>query len=173
MVDVLNIQALLDTMKGHDLSVLERIILAHDGTVQTLLSVILGAPVMVRPIEQTDSHDGASIIRLVDLEAGNLVAARARSVIPKASNSGPILEAVQDMQLGLGQIAFTLQIKTQRDILRIMADQNTCSRQYRMYGNGLDFTIWEHFPRALYKGISQSWRWPQATNTDHIEATHG
>jgi chorismate-pyruvate lyase len=164
MADELNLDDLVKAFEGKGYSLLERIILSTDGTVQTLLSVIWGDPVRVRVLDQLE-REGV-IIRLVDLEARDLVVARARSRVPADRNSAQVLDRVRGRSLGLGQIAAALGQNPRRTGRDHGADDGTFWRKYEMelagpVGPELYFEIQEMFPRALYRGLVEAWRGPR------------
>jgi hypothetical protein len=158
--EALNLEGLVQGFEGQGYSPLERIILSHDGTVQALLSIIWQRPVQVRVLDQLDQ--GESLERLVDLEAGDLVVARARSIIPLAKNSLEVVDRIRSKALGLGQIAAALGQNPQRVVLGHWADGDTFWRLYRMEGAELYWEIREYFPRPLYQGLVEAWRWPRS-----------
>ena len=168
MADALNLTELVQAFEGHHYSLLERIILSHDGTVQALLSIIWDRPVQVRVVDQVERRlDEVGVtVRLVDLEAGDLVVARARSHIPAARNSSEVMDRVRGRSLGLGQIAAALKVNPRRTVLDHGANDETFWRRYEMSvphhsGSELYFEIQEMFPRALYHGLVEAWRWPR------------
>lgn len=161
MTEELEIPQVLDRLKEHsNLSPIERILAAHTGTVQLLLSLWWNEPVDVVLISQ-DEADG-KIHRVVDLSTrhSHLVAAHAESVIPIEANHPEVIAAVRAQELGLGQIAVKLNIHTTRTLHEVQVAPHELSRFYEMTGVfspagqlvvGLHFEIRESFPRVHYR----------------------
>ncbi len=145
-----NIQNTLDMLEAHDLSSIERIVLASTDTVQSLMSVIFAAPVRVEVISQINYH--TMIIRWVKLVIDNpdpVTVALAESVIPVEHNHQELISAMVDHEIGIGQEISKLGIFTKRRILGIHVDDLTMSRTYMIQGDSIDMVITELFQREL------------------------
>jgi hypothetical protein len=158
MSEELQIPQVLERLKEYpDLRPIERILAAHTGTVQLLLSLWWNEPVDVVLVSQTEA-DG-KIHRVVDLTCRNshLVAAHAESIIPIEANHPEVIAAVRAQELGLGQIAVNLGIPTARTLHEIQVAPHELSRFYSMSEvrwpalPGLHYEIRESFPRARYR----------------------
>lgn len=160
-MEELNPETILRWLEGKNLSILERVLITHDGTVQSLLSYILQCPVTIEVLSQEEGPE--SILRRVYLRAGDLVCAKATSYIPLGFNSHKVSDLVQQKTLGLGQIAKVLGIETTRTIMDLGVNKESFWREYRMTGSGLLYRITEVFPRTLYQElIAQENRRPVA-----------
>lgn len=162
-MEELIIPEVLAGLEPYDLNPIERVLLAHTGTVQLLLSLWFKDTVQVRVSEQATNSIGTD--RAVDLAlaSSGLVVCRANSWIPDAHNCDEVKELVEAEELGLGQIAVKLQINTVREIQELAVDEGIIWRRYIMSGKGLRYIITEEFPRGLY-------RWPTGLMKDPAQA---
>lgn len=167
MIEEIYVQKLIDKLSKYELSPLERVILANDATVQSLLSVILRIPVQVEVIAQVELN--RNIFRWVRLvadygEAGKVTACLAMSVIPTGLNDFQFVEGVRDKQRGIGQLLAELDFKIKREILGFYADEMVFSRTYRITGNRIteynretkcDILITEVFQRQIFSKVEE------------------
>ena len=153
MSEELHIPEVLERLKPYELAPIERVLAAHTGTVQLLLSLWFNEPVDVNLLEQLEVHE--EIRRRVALvrRGTRIEAARAKTIIPIQRNSPEILEDVRAGELGLGQIAVSRQIRTTRKMTRLVVNDHYVTRTYLMEGDGLHFVIEESFPRQLYRQL--------------------
>ena len=150
-MEELNIPAVLERLKPYGLGPIERVLAAHTGTVQLLLSLYFGSPVDVTLVEQAEEMGEirrrvSLVVRRTDQEA-----CFARSVIPLSANSKEVLADVRDGVLGIGQIAVKHRIPTERRIREVNVSSSQISRKYIMQGPGLYYVVTEVFPRELYR----------------------
>lgn len=154
-----NIQQLIDKLPK-DINPLERVILCHDGTVQTLLSVLFGVPVKVEVLSQQTLPD-IGILRWTKLVAVypltdmifpgyEITACLAESVIPFKNNPEGFLTAIREQNLGIGQILKATGLKQERHVFGLYADENVIARNYRISGD-VEMIITETFPRDAIK----------------------
>jgi len=154
-----NIQQLIDKLPK-DINPLERVILCHDGTVQTLLSVLFGVPVKVEVLSQQELPD-IGILRWTKLVAvypltdmifpGNEVTAcLAESIIPFKNNPEGFLTAIREQSMGIGQILKATGLKQERHVFGLYADENVIARNYHISGD-VEMIITETFPREAIK----------------------
>ena len=136
-----------------EFTLLEKLLLAQGGTVQSLLSVIFGSPIGVSVQSQHNMPNGL-IFRGVNLVKESLIVLSADSTLALNQNSKQVIQLVEEKHLGLGQIALTLGIPTTRQILTIGRTEDTFYRTYRMRGTGLNYCITEKFPTSLYRSRS-------------------
>ena len=150
-MEELNIPAVLERLAPYKLGSVERVLVAHTGTVQLLLSLYLGSPVDVTLVKQTEEM--GEIRRRVSLvvRCTGQEACLARSVIPLSANKAEVLADIRDGQLGIGQIAVKHHISTERRIEDIDVTPTQISRKYVMQGPGLYYVVTEVFPRELYR----------------------
>jgi len=164
-----NIQQLIDILPAH-INPLERVILCHDGTVQTLLSVLFGVPVKVEVLSQQELPD-IGILRWTKLVAvypptsaklpdlhgspsetdmifpwNDVTACLAESIIPFKNNPEGFLTAIREQSMGIGQIIKSTGLKQQRHVFGLYADENVIARNYRISGD-VELIITETFPR--------------------------
>lgn len=158
MSEELRIPEVLLTLSMYDLRPIERVLAAHTGTVQLLLSLWWNEPVDVVIISQTE--DDGKIHRVVDLTCRNsgLVAAHAESLIPIEANHPDVIKDVRAKELGLGQIAVKHEIQTIRTLHEVQVAPHELSRFYSMKlpgparaGHWLYYEIRESFPRVHYR----------------------
>ena len=168
-----NIQQLIDKLPK-DINPLERVILCHDGTVQTLLSVLFGVPVKVEVLSQQELPD-IGILRWTKLVAvyparsaklpdihidpsgsdivipsHEVTACLAESVIPFKNNPEGFLTAITEQKMGIGQILKATALKQERHVFGLYADENVIARNYCISGD-VNIIITETFPREALK----------------------
>jgi len=164
MLEEKKIQELLEKLDKYELNALERIVLANDGTVQSLLSVIFMVPVSVEVIAQLELY--GNIYRWVKLVArySNVqeqVVCLAMSIIPIKENSEDFIKGIKEAKLGIGQLLSLLGFMTKREILGYYSDTLTFARVYRITGKKskedkkCDILITEVFPKKLYEKIGR------------------
>ncbi len=142
---------MLDRFNGHNLNPIERVLLAHTGTVQLLLSLWFGEPVDV--VVKSQEDQSATLIRkaALTLRHSRLEVCHAKSQIPLDLNSQVVAEEVKKCHLGLGQIATRLNVPNQRTLIGLKVGPANLSRTYVMVGPGLRYVIEENFPWKLYR----------------------
>ena len=153
-----NIQQLIDEIPTRPtINALERIILCHDGTVQTLLSVLFGVPAKVVVLSQQTLPD-IGILRwtklVVQYQASDqeIVACLAESFIPFKNNPEGFITAIQEKKMGVGQILKATGLKQERHVFGLYVDENVIARNYCIKGD-VDIIITETFPReAIRRG---------------------
>lgn len=153
MSEELQIPEVLERLKPYgDLVPIERVLAAHTGTVQLLLSLWFNEPVDVQLLDQREVHE--EIRRRVALVCRHTrrEVAMAKTIIPIRRNSQEILEDVRAGKLGLGQIAVARQVRTTRKVTKLGVLDHYLTRTYVMEGDGLHFVIEETFSRKLYRG---------------------
>ena len=151
-----NIQQLLNSLPPN-LTPVERVLLCHDGTSQTLLSILFQVPVKVKVLSQHELIPYQVIIRWIKLvaeysEENKVTVCLAESVIPMKANYAGFLTAIKEQQKGIGQILSATCTSYERRIFGLYADENILSRYYQIIGEGVDIVITETFSReALNK----------------------
>ena len=168
-----NIQQLIDKLPT-GINPLERVILCHDGTVQSLLSVLFGVPVKVEVLSQ-QTVDDIGILRWTKLVAvyparsaklpdihidpsgsdivipsHEVTACLAESVIPFKNNPEGFLTAIREQSMGIGQILKATGLKQERHVFGLYADENVIARNYHISGD-VEMIITETFPREAIK----------------------
>lgn len=154
MSEELNIPEVLERLKPYELAPIERVLAAHTGTVQLLLSLWFNEPVDVQLLDQVQVHEEIRRSVALVLRDTRVEAATAKTIIPIRSNPLPILEAVWAGKLGLGQIAVARRIQTTRKLTKLEVNDDLLTRTYVMEGTSsrpLHFVIEETFPRRLYQ----------------------
>ncbi len=150
-MEELDIPALLRRLERLQLSPMERVLLAHTGTVQLLLSLYFGCVVDVKLRAQVEKEgELRREVSLVVQCTGEEVCFAA-SVIPLSANDPSVLADVRGAKLGLGQIAVKHRVFIERRIIEIAATASQISRKYVMRGPGLHYLVTEVFPRRLYR----------------------
>jgi chorismate-pyruvate lyase len=150
-----NIQQLIDKLPK-EINPLERVILCHDGTVQTLLSVLFGVQVKVEVLSQQELPD-IGILRWTKLVAvypltdmifpgTEVTACLAESIIPYKNNPERFLNAIRERSMGIGQIIKSTGLKQERHVFGLYSDENVIARNYRITGD-VELIITETFPR--------------------------
>lgn len=145
MGEEINIDEFLEYFREKNIPTIVRVLLSHDGTVQSLLSIIYSTPVKAVVVDQKE--DESFIYRETSLRAGEKEVCHAVSKIPKGPNDSAVLAFVRAKELGLGQIAVALKISTARSIRKVGQDETGFYRSYVMYGKGIYFIITEHFSK--------------------------
>lgn len=146
-----NLKQLLEGLPK-DLTPLERVILCNEGTVQTILSVLLNVPVKVDILSQ-QIVEGDTVIRWSRLVADGVLGMSgsavclAESIIPKRMNTEGFMTAVKEQKMGIGQILKAQGVIQKRQVIGIYADKNVISRNYILTGDNLYVMITEVFPR--------------------------
>ena len=133
----------------NNISAIERMIMANEGTVQTFLSVLCGYPIEVEVISQ--KQFGGNIIRWSKLilkeETGAPTICLAESIIP-ISNQARFTSFIGERELGIGQIIKLLNLNTSRRIKGFHSDSKTIARTYVIEGD-CDIMITESFNRDI------------------------
>jgi chorismate-pyruvate lyase len=150
-----NIQQLLNSLPPN-LTPVERVLLCHDGTNQTLLSILFDTPVKVQVLSQLELIPYQVIIRWIKLVAeysdeNKVTVCLAESVIPMKANSPGFLNAIKEQNMGIGQILSATGINYERRIFGLYADENIVARNYQITGEGVDLVITETFSRKALK----------------------
>lgn len=148
-VEELELDSLLGSLKSFDRG--ERIILGHFGTVQTLLSLILGQPVGVKLLDQHE-EDGV-IVRRVEFAAGDYALGLALSRIPRSKNRAYVIDDIVAGKLGLGQIIAAHKLSTWRKLSDLGKDDSSFWRTYRIVGPRVDLQICETFFRQPFEDM--------------------
>lgn len=151
MTEELDIAAVLARLKPYNLSPMERVLAAHTGTVQLLLSLYFGSPVEVALVEQSEEMGELRRRASLVVSCTGQEACFAHSAIPLSANSREVLADVWEGKLGIGQIAVKHRIPTERRIREINVTPSQICRKYVMQGPGLYYAVTEVFPRDLYR----------------------
>lgn len=149
-----------------DTTPLEKVILANEGTVQTLLSVVFGVPIKVEVLSQTESEH--YIVRWARLVAdyGNdlaITVCLAESIIDKKTEFNGFLTGIREKNMGIGQLLSACGLRTQRELLGFYSDKNTFSRNYSIStygydvkaGRGFKIIITEVFQKEAFKRLEK------------------
>jgi len=150
-----NIRQLLNSLPPN-LTPVERVLLCHDGTSQTLLSILFQTPVKVKVLSQHELIPYQAIIRWIKLvaeysEDNQVTVCLAESVIPMKANSPGFLTAIRERGMGIGQILSSTCTKYERRIIGLYADENIVARNYQITGADVDIVITETFSREALK----------------------
>jgi chorismate-pyruvate lyase len=149
MADIVDPARLLELLRGF--SPLRRVLLATAGTLQGALSAYFGAPVSVDVVAQDSDRD--VMHRTVDLVCKDrrLVVCRAATEIDVVDPR--IREMIVERNLGLGQIATLLGVRTSFELDEVGQETGSFWRMYRLWGEGFRFRITETFPAELYPDL--------------------
>lgn len=163
MLEEEKIADLLGKLDKYKMGFLERVILANDGTVQSLLSVVFRVPISVQVISQIELY--GNLYRWVKLVANyntiEQTVALAMSVVPIEENSKDFIDGLKERKLGIGQLLSSLGFVTNRELLGFYSDDLTFARVYRIRGNKVkegercDLLITEIFPREIYDKVGK------------------
>ena len=150
-----NIQQLLDRLPPN-LTPVERVLLCHNGTNQTLLSILFQTLVKIQVLSQLELIPYQVIIRWIKLvaeysEENKVTVCLAESVIPMKTNSPGFLTAIKEQNMGIGQILSSTYTNYERRIFGLYADENIVARNYQITGKGVDLVITETFSREALK----------------------
>ena len=152
MAEELDIAGVLEKLKPYaDLNPFERILAAHTGTVQLLLSLYFNQEVVVEVQSQEERDGGAYRKVVLRLKESQQEVCWALSHIDFQRCTGGVVVDVRSRELGLGQIALKGQINTERTLMDLRVEVDRIQRTYIMEGPGLYYEITEIFPRALYR----------------------
>lgn len=153
MAEELDIQAALDRLTPYDLNPIERVLAAHTGTVQYLLSLWFNDTVEVVVEPQVEDTLGILLTRdaVLRLRKSQVVVCVAKSTIDMVKCRSSVLDAVREGKLGLGQIAVLQQIHTERTLKALTVTPDAIERTYIMEGVRLYYEITEIFPRERYR----------------------
>ena len=148
-------EALLESLP-EGLTAVERIIMANEGTVQTLLSLLCGVPVTVTVISQLAQAN--IIIRWSKLViCGEHPAERtvclAESIISESNPEG-FLSMINEKQMGIGQIIKRIGLQTSRVIHGYHIDASTIARTYSIRGD-CQAVITEVFDRRTIMRVAR------------------
>lgn len=164
MLEEKKIAELLEKLDRYELDTLERVILANDGTVQSLLSVVMRVPISVEIISEMELF--GNIYRWVKLVAKysdvqEQTVCLAMSVIPIEENAEDFIAGLKEQKLGIGQLLSSLGFVTKRELLGFYSDNMVFARTYRITGNKIkedvkcDLLITEIFPKAIYEKVGE------------------
>ena len=148
-MEELDFKSLLETLRGFDRG--ERIILGNFGTVQTLLSLIFGQPVMVKLVEQKEEE--GVIVRQAQLMAEDKVLCYTVSHIPKFRNRADVIHDICRGQMGLGQVLAYHQLSSWRSLIRVGGDHKLFWRTYNISGPEVYIQIEEIFVREPFEAV--------------------
>lgn len=155
-----NIKILIDKIPNESSSI-EKLILANESTVTTLLSVLFGVPIKVEVISQIEHEN--YIIRWTKLIADyspdvKFTVCLAESIIDKDNHYDGFINGIREKRWGIGQLIASIGLATERTLLGFYSDQNTFSRTYSIESLGsakpLKMTITEVFPKEAYEKLS-------------------
>ena len=135
------------------LSPLERVIIAHDGTVHTLLSLLTNAPVDLNVLSQTEEH--GMISRNINFTVHGTTIMEAWTTILINENPNNFIEAIRRQKAGIGQIINYMDLKSHREILSMHVTDTTLHRKYHITGD-CTMMIRESFDREFIKGVIKS-----------------
>lgn len=148
-----------------NLSPVERLILANESTVQTLLSVLFKVPVEVEILDQIDTQSNPSvIIRWSKLVASyspecKITVCLAQSVI--TSDNPGFMNGIREKMMGIGQLIAAKELVTRRRIRGFYTDENVFSRIYEIEdvsmtesGSHISCLITEVFPKEAFNKAS-------------------
>ena len=149
-----------------DSTPLEKVILANEGTVQTLMSVVFGVPIKIEVLSQTEAE--TYIVRWVRLVADYgggeaITVCLAESIIDKKTEFQGFLTGIREKNMGIGQLLSACGIRTQRELLGFYSDKNTFSRNYSISthgydiraGRGFKIIITEIFQKDAFKRLEK------------------
>lgn len=159
----LELKNLLETLKDFDRG--EQVVLGQFGTLQTLLSLVFGQQVVVRLIDQHEEE--GTIIRQVQIMAGDCLLCCAISRIPKSRNRDDVIHDISSGQLGLGQIIARYQLSTWYSLTGVGRDRSAFWRAYTIEGPEVYVQIKETFRREAFEAIG--WTGPVAQNADGMD----
>lgn len=146
-------------------TVIDRILIANQGTVQTLLSVILNDPVDVKVLSQIET-DGF-IYRWSELSSRGKTVCFANSIIKVKSDNFEIvpgiLNGIRDKKFGIGQLLSSFNrndISTHRELVNAGITDFFIWRIYNIKGihidkYGIDITITELFLKNIINNVNK------------------
>ena len=149
-----NIQQLIDKLPA-SLSPVERMLLCHDGTVQTALSILFRVPVKIEVLSQYSLPEDQVIVRWVRQVAeyspgDQTTVCLAESVIPIKKNPPGFITGITEKFFGIGQLIKSLNLTTHREIQGVYGDSDTIARNYLITGDCF-LLITETFSRHVLK----------------------
>ena len=135
------------------LSPLERVIIAHDGTVHTLLSLLTNAPVYLNVLSQTEEH--GMISRNINFTVHGTVIMEAWTTILVNDNPNNFIEAIRRQKAGIGQIINFMDLNSRREMMSMNVTDTTLHRKYHITGD-CTMMIRKAFDREFLKGVIKS-----------------
>jgi chorismate-pyruvate lyase len=136
--------------------VLQRILVAHDGTVQKLLALICKTDVHVLVGEQKEKGNVISrrVYLYVMKDGKQRTLCIADSAIPIDKNENGFVNGIRSTKWGIGQLIESISLHSKREILDVWVDSTTFGRNYRLVGIDckLDVIITEEF---MYDNIKE------------------
>ena len=167
MLEEINTESIKNMLKKipDELSPVERLILANESTVQTLLSVLFKVPVEVEILKQMDTQSNPSVVlRWSKLIANyspdcKITVCLAQSVI--TSDNPGFMNGIREKKMGIGQLIAAKELMTRRRILGFYSDENVFSRIYQIEdvrmtesGGHINCLITEVFPKEAFSKAS-------------------
>ena len=157
MAEELDIPGVLENLRPYeDLNGIERVLAAHTGTVQLLLSLYFDEEVVVVVQSQEERDGGAFRNVMLRLRESQVVVCHASSFIDFQRCTGGVVVDVRERKLGLGQIAVKHQINTVRTLKALTVVGDSIQRTYSMEGKGLYYEITETFPRVEFRAVHEA-----------------
>ena len=146
MSELLDVARVLDMLRPHEFTPLQRILLVQNGPLQIPLSAVFGRVVRVRVVNQRETN--GAIHRLAHLYAGAKMVCEATSLLNITLEDGR--QNVLDGKMGIGQVLKDLNIYLSFTLLDVGQEETCFWRTYEMVAPGVHCRIREVFPRALY-----------------------
>lgn len=155
-----------EKLKTVELPALQKMLLANEGPVQSLLGILFNIDVEVEVLEQIEYY--GQICRWVRLHGmfgdQNITLCTANSIIPVRSNTPGIIVGIREKQWGIGKLVECTGIHTKRQIIHVYVDENIFARSYVIESIGdkprgiepdprINIMITETFPRSLYNRL--------------------
>ena len=155
-----NITKYTDVLLGVDgLDLLQRVLIAHDGTVQKLLAVMCKSDVhvFVEDQQETNGVINRCIHLYVTHNGKRRVLCTADSVIPVTKNENGFINGIRNMTWGIGQLLESIPLQSKRIIVKSWFNKSGFVRQYKLVGINwkLDVTITESFMDDVIKECIQ------------------
>jgi len=136
----------LESKSGVKLGVVQKILLAETGTVEQVLSIMTGAAVAVKVVQQQESMRLITRESLISSKETGKALIRAYSKIFPSYLPAKVVNQIKQKQSGIGTIIYSFGLETFRKIIEVGYDpkSRTAFRRYRItYKNKVAFEIKE------------------------------
>lgn len=147
MAELLDITRILELLRPHGFTPIQRVLLTWTGTLQTPLSAYFGQYVRICALMHRDNN--GVIHRLAQLRAGDKVVCEADSYLNITRED--VRQKVLKGKIGLGHVLETLDIRPSFKLLEIGQDETSFWRTYHLEDPGVHCRVTEVFPRELYR----------------------
>lgn len=120
---------------GTVLSMTHKLLLAETGTVEQMLSIIIGSPIRVDVMKQSEEKDILKREAILRSESGESLI-RARSRVYCRNLPAAVVKKIRRRNVGIGTVIFDANLETFRKVTKIGMKEGIPHRTYRIFYRG-------------------------------------